>query len=114
MNSFKKLALGIAAALSFATLSAMPSQAAVNADTISIDAAADAVFTGESATAVVTVSFLAQTTSDTVTVTSSVTSLPVGSASLATLSVQETSSAVVVLGSGNYSANIASTANNRW
>ena len=111
MNSFKKLALGIAAALSFATLSAMPSQAAVNADTISIDTAADAVFTGESATAVVTVSFLAQTTSDTVTVTSSVTSLPVGSASLATLSVQETSSAAVVLGSGNYSANIASTAN---
>jgi hypothetical protein len=89
----------------------MPSQAAVNADTISIDTAADAVFTGESATAVVTVSFLAQTTSDTVTVTSSVTSLPVGSASLATLSVQETSSAAVVLGSGNYSANIASTAN---
>lgn len=111
MNSFKKLALGIAAALSFATLSAMPSQAAVNADTISIDTAADAVFTGESATAVITVSFLAQTTSDTVTVTSSVTSLPVGSASLATLSVQETSSAAVVLGSGNYSANIASTAN---
>jgi hypothetical protein len=111
MNSFKKIALVTAAALSFATLSAMPSQAAVNADTISIDTAADAVFTGESATAVVTVSFLAQTTSDTVTVTSSVTSLPVGSASLATLSVQETSSAAVVLGSGNYSANIASTAN---
>jgi hypothetical protein len=111
MNSFKKIALVTAAALSFATLSAMPSQAAVNADTISIDNAVDAVFTGESATAVVTVSFLAQSTSDTVTLTSSVTSLPVGSASLATLSVQETSSAVVALGSGNYSANIASTAN---
>ena len=111
MNSFKKIALVTAAAMSFATLSAMPSQAAVNADTISIDTAADAVFTGESATAVVTVSFLAQSTSDTVTVTSSVTSLPVGSASLATLSVQETSSAVVALGSGNYSADIASTAN---
>jgi hypothetical protein len=111
MNSFKKLALGLAAAVSFATLSALPSQAAVNADTISIDSASDAVFTGESATAVVTVSFLAQSTSDTVTLTSSVTSLPVGSASLATLSVQETSSAVVALGSGNYSANIASTAN---
>ena len=111
MNSFKKLALGIAAALSFATLSAMPSQAAVNADTISIDTATDSVFTGESATAVVTVSFLAQTTSDTVTVTSSVTSLPAGAAKFATLSVEETSSAAVVLGSGNYSANIASTAN---
>jgi trimeric autotransporter adhesin len=111
MNSFKKIALVTAAALSFATLSAMPSQAAVNADTISIDNAADAVFTGESATAVVTVSFLAQSTSDTVTLTSSVTSLPVGSASLATLSTQETSSAVVALGSGNYSADIASTAN---
>jgi hypothetical protein len=111
MNSFKKIALVTAAALSFATLSAMPSQAAVNADVISIDNAADAVFTGESATAVVTVSFLAQSTSDTVTLTSSVTSLPVGSASLATLSTQETSSAVVALGSGNYSADIASTAN---
>lgn len=111
MNSFKKIALVTAAALSFATLSAMPSQAAVNADTISIDNAADAVFTGESATAVVTVSFLAQSTSDTVTLTSSVTSLPIGSASLATLSTQETSSAVVALGSGNYSADIASTAN---
>jgi len=111
MNSFKKLALVTAAAMSFATLSAMPSQAAVNADTISIDNAADAVFTGESATAVVTVSFLAQSTSDTVTLTSSVTSLPAGSASLATLSTQETSSAVVALGSGNYSADIASTAN---
>lgn len=111
MNSFKKIALVTAAALSFATLSAMPSQASVNADVISIDSALDAVSTGESATAVVTVSFLAQSTSDTVTVTSSVTSLPVGAASLATLSVQETSSAVVALTSGNYSANIASTAN---
>jgi trimeric autotransporter adhesin len=111
MNSFKKIALVTAAALSFATFSALPSQAAVNADVISIDSATDAVSTGESATAVVTVSFLAQSTSDTVTVTSSVTSLPVGSASLATLSVQETSSAVVALTSGNYSANIASTAN---
>lgn len=109
MNSFKKLALGIAAALSFATLSAIPTNAAVNADKITIDTAADAVLTGESATAIITVEYLAQTTSDTVTVTSSVTSLPVGSASLATLSVQETSSSVVVLGAGNYSADIAST-----
>ena len=110
MNSFKKLALGIAAALSFATLSAIPTNAAVNADKITIDTAADAVLTGESATAIITVEYLAQTTSDTVTVTSSVISLPTGAAKFATLSVEETSSAVVVLGAGNYSADIASTA----
>jgi hypothetical protein len=111
MNSFKKLALGIAAAVSFATLSALPTQAAVNADVVSIDSAVDAVFSGESATAVITVSFLAQTTSDTVTITSGATSLPAGAAKLATLSVAETSSAVVALGSGDFSADIASTAN---
>jgi len=111
MNSFKKLALGLAAAVSFATLSALPTQAAVNADVVSIDSAVDAVFAGESATAVITVSFLAQTTSDTVTITSGATSLPAGAAKLATLSVEETSSAVVALGSGNFSADIASSAN---
>ena len=111
MNSFKKLALGLAAAMSFATFSAMPTQAAVNADTISIDVATDAIFTGETATAVITVSFLAQSTSDTVTLTSSATSIPAGANSLAPLSVEETTSAVVSFGFGNFSANIASTAN---
>jgi hypothetical protein len=111
MNSFKKIALGLAAAMSFGVLSALPTSAAVNADTFTIDAIADTVIAGESATAVVTVGFLAQNTSDTITVTSGMTSLPAGAAKLATLSVIETTSAVVVAGSGNYSADVASTSN---
>jgi len=109
MNSFKKIAIGIAAALSFSALSAVPAHAAVNADTLVIDAVSDTVTAGESATAIVTVAFLAQGLTDTVTVTSSVLSLPAGVAKFATLSVEETSSAVVALGSGNYSADVAST-----
>ena len=111
MNSFKKIALGLAAAMSFGVLSALPTSAAVNADTFTIDAIADTVIAGESATAVITVGFLAQNTSDTVTVTSGMTSLPAGAAKLATLSVIETTSAVVVAGSGNFSADVASTSN---
>lgn len=109
MNSFKKIAIGIAAALSFSALSAVPAHAAVNADTFVIDAVSDTVTAGESATAIVTVGFLAQGLTDTVTVTSSVLSLPAGVAKFATFSVEETTSAVVVLGSGNYSADVAST-----
>lgn len=111
MNSFKKMSLVLAAALTFGTLSAIPTNAAVNADTIAINTATSTINTGESASAVVTVSFLAQGVNDTVTVTSSVTSLPAGAAKFATLSVQETSNAVVALGAGNYSADVASTSN---
>lgn len=111
MNSFKKISLALAAALAFGTLSAIPTNAAVNADTITIDSATDAIVTGESATAVVTVGFLAQGLNDTITVTSSVTSLPALTAKFATLQVLETTSAVVALGAGNYSADVASTSN---
>lgn len=108
MNSFKKVSIALAAALAFGTINAIPANSAVNADTLTIDAVSDTVTTGESATAVITVGFLAQGLSDTVTVTSSVTSLPTGIAKFATLSVEETTSAVVVLGAGNYSADVAS------
>lgn len=111
MNSFKKVSLALAAALAFGTLSAIPTNAAVNADTIAIDAPSDAINTGESATAVVTVGFLAQGLNDTITVTSSVTSLPAGVAKFATLEVLETTSAIVALGAGNYSADVSSSAN---
>jgi hypothetical protein len=111
MNSFKKMSIALAAALSVATLSAIPTNAAVNADKLSIDTVSSTINTGESATAVITVTFVAQSVNDTVTVTSSVTSLPAGTAKFATLSVQETSSAVVALGAGNYSADVSSTSN---
>ena len=111
MNSFKKIALGLAAAMSFGVLSALPTSAAVNAPTLTIDSATDAVVTGESATAVVTLSFISETSADTATVISAMFSQPTGSAKSATLSLLETSTASVVIAGNNVSANVNSTVN---
>ena len=111
MNSFKKIALGLAAAMSFGVLSALPTSAAVNAPTLTIDSATDAVTSGESATAVVTLSFISETLADTATVISAMFSQPTGSAKSATLSLLETSTASVVIAGNNVSANVNSTVN---
>ena len=111
MNSLKKIALGLAAAMSFGVLSALPTSAAVNAPTLAIDSATDAVTAGESATAVVTLSFIAETSADTATVISAMFSQPTGSAKSATLTLLETSTASVVIAGNNVSANINSTVN---
>ena len=111
MNSFKKIALGLAAAMSFGVLSALPTNAAVNAPTLTIDSATDAVVTGESATAVVTLSFISETSADTATVISAMFSQPTGSAKSATLTLLETSTASVVIAGNNVSANINATVN---
>jgi trimeric autotransporter adhesin len=111
MNSFKKIALGLAAAMSFGVMSALPTSAAVNAPTLTIDSATDAVTSGESATAVVTLSFISETSADTATVISAMFSQPTGSAKSATLSLLETSTASVVIAGNNVSANVNSTVN---
>jgi hypothetical protein len=111
MNSFKKIALGLAAAMTFGVMSALPTSAAVNAPTLTIDSATDAVIAGESATAVVTLSFISETSADTATVISAMFSQPTGSAKSATLSLVETSTASVVIAGNNVSANINSTVN---
>ena len=111
MNSFKKIALGLAAAMSFGVMSALPTSAAVNAPTLAIDSATDAVTAGESATAVVTLSFIAETSADTATIISAMFSQPTGSAKSATLTLLETSTASVVIAGNNVSANINSTVN---
>ena len=111
MNSFKKIALGLAAAMTFGVMSALPTSAAVNAPTLAIDSATDAVTAGESATAVVTLSFIAETSADTATVISAMFSQPTGSAKSATLTLLETSTASVVIAGNNVSANINSTVN---
>ena len=111
MNSFKKIALGLAAAMSFGVLSALPTNAAVNAPTLSIDSATDAVTSGESATAVVTLSFISQTTADTATIISAMFSQPAGSTKSATLSLIETSSATASIAGNNVSADVNSTVN---
>ena len=111
MNSFKKIALGLAAAMTFGVMSALPTSAAVNAPTLTIDSATDAVIAGESATAVVTLSFISETSADTATVISAMFSQPTGSAKSATLSLIETSTASVVIAGNNVSANVNSTVN---
>jgi hypothetical protein len=111
MNSFKKIAMVTAAAVSMGILGAVPSQATHNADTLTIDAGIDTVLTGESATAVATLSFLGQNTGDTITVTSSLVSLPAGAAQLAELSVVETTSAQVAVAGDKYSAKVSPATN---
>lgn len=111
MNSFKKIAIGLAAAMSFGVLSALPTSAAVNAPTLTIDSATDAVTSGESATAVITLSFISETSADTATVISAMFSQPAGSAKSATLTLLETSTASVVIAGNNVSANVNSTVN---
>jgi trimeric autotransporter adhesin len=111
MNSFKKIALGLAAAMSFGVMSALPTSAAVNAPTLTIDSATDAVTSGESATAVVTLSFISETSADTATIISAMFSQPTGAAKSATLSLLETSTSSVVIAGNNVSANVNSTVN---
>jgi len=111
MNSFKKIALGVAAAMTFGVISALPTSAAVIAPTLSIDTATTTVTAGESATAVVTLSFISETKADTATVLAAIFSQPTGSAKTATLSLVETNTATVAFGSGNTSADVNSTVN---
>jgi trimeric autotransporter adhesin len=111
MNSFKKIALGLAAAMSFGVLSALPTSAAVNAPTLTIDSATDAVTSGESATAVVTLSFISETLADTATIISAMFAQPTGSSKSATLSLLETSTATAAIAGNRVSANVNSTVN---
>ena len=111
MNSFKKIAVALAAALSFGTLSAIPSNSAVLADSFAIDAATDTITAGETATAVLTLTFIAENSGDTVSVLSLVTSQPTAANKTATLKVSETTSAVVTIGAGDTTADVSSTTN---
>jgi trimeric autotransporter adhesin len=109
MNSFKKIALGLAAAMSFGVMSALPTSAAVIAPTLTIDSATDTITAGETATAVVTLSFISETAADTATVLSAMFAQPSGSTKSATMTLLETSTATVAIAAGNLSADVNST-----
>jgi trimeric autotransporter adhesin len=109
MNSFKKIALGLAAAMSFGVMSALPTSAAVIAPTLTIDSATDTIIAGETATAVVTLSFISETAADTATVLSAMFAQPSGSTKSATMTLLETSTATVAIAAGNLSADVNST-----
>ena len=110
MNSFKKLATVLAAALTFGVMSALPTQATVYADVVTIDAVADTINPGETATAVVSVSFLGTSIGDTVSVISAVLSAP-STASVPQFAVTETSSATVALSADTRTAAISPATN---
>ena len=109
MNSFKKIALGLAAAMTFGVMSALPTSAAVIAPTLTIDSATDTITAGETATAVVTLSFISETAADTATVLSAIFTQPTGSNKSATLSLLETTTSTVAIAAGSLSADVNST-----
>jgi hypothetical protein len=109
MNSFKKIALGLAAAMTFGVMSALPTSAAVIAPTLTIDSATDSITAGETATAVVTLSFISETAADTATVLSAIFAQPTGSNKSATLSLLETTTSTVAIAAGSLSADVNST-----
>ena len=79
-TTFKRIALVTVAALGFGLLSVAPSSAAPTGDTLSIDAATDTAVTGETATAVVTQSFVGLAAHDSMSVQALITSAPTGGA----------------------------------
>jgi len=109
-TTFKRVALVAVAALGLGVLSVAPSQAATQADTLSISATTAAIKTGETATATLTGTFVSGTAAyaDTLTVVASATSLP--SAVLPTLTASDTSNAVVTVDAGGLSATIMNVA----
>jgi len=109
MNSFKKIALGLAAAMSVGVLTALPTSASVIGPSLTIDSATDAITAGETATAVVTLSFISETAADTATVLSAMFAQPTGSNKSATLTLLETTTSTVAIAAGNLSADVNST-----
>jgi hypothetical protein len=96
-TTFKRVALVAVAALGLGVLATTPSQAVINADTLTLSSATATQTTAETSTAtsaVATVSFLGAT-DDSLTVTASLVSGPAGNTSLPRLVLVETASAVI-------------------
>lgn len=111
MNSFKKLASIMAAALTLGVMSALPTQAAVISPTLTIDAATATINAGETATATVTLSYISETSADTATILSATFSQPSGASRSATLSLVETNTASVSIAANKLTADVNSTTN---
>jgi len=96
-TNFKRIALVAVAALGLGVLSSVPSQATINADSVTLSAASAAQTTAETYTAtsaVVTVSFLGAQ-NDSMSITAALTGTVAGSTALPTLQLVETSSATI-------------------
>ena len=91
---FKRIALTAIAGLGFGVLSTIPAKAEVVGAAISIDAATDAVTIGESATAVVTHTFYADSAADSVNIRVALTSGSAGNSGTIRLGVSDSSTSV--------------------
>ena len=100
-TNFKRIALVAVAALGLGVLTSVPSNAAINADTVTLSSATAAQNTAETYTAtsaVVTVTFFGvggAAGGDSMSITTALTSAPAGNTALPTLQLVETSSAFV-------------------
>jgi hypothetical protein len=97
-TTFKRVALVAVAALSLGVLAAVPSQATVSANSLTLSSPTSTQLTDETSTAtaaVATLSFLNSTLGDTVSVTAYLMSAPAGNTKTPVLQVAETSSATV-------------------
>ncbi len=97
-TTFKRVALVTVAALGFGVMSVAPSNAVINADSLTLSAATATQTTAETATAtsaVVTYAFLGTASTDSASVTASLVSGPAGSTALPFLSLVETTSATI-------------------
>jgi hypothetical protein len=97
-TTFKRVALVAVAALGLGVLATVPSQATINADSLTLSSATAAQNTAETSTAtsaVATVSFLGTIVGDSLTVTASLVSGPAGNTALPRLQLVETSSAQI-------------------
>jgi len=96
-TNFKRIALVAVAALGLGVLSSVPSQATINADSVTLSSATATQTTAETYTAssaVATVNFFGAI-GDSVTLTAALTAAPTGSTALPMLRLVETSSAVI-------------------
>jgi len=96
-TNFKRIALVAVAALGLGVLSSVPSQATINADSVTLSSATAAQTTAETYTAssaVATVNFFGAI-GDSVTLTAALTAAPLGSTALPMLRLIDTTSAVI-------------------
>jgi protocatechuate 3,4-dioxygenase beta subunit len=96
-TNFKRIALVAVAALGLGVLSSVPSQATINADSVTLSSATAAQTTAETYTAtsaIVTVDFFGAA-GDSMTLTAALTKAPAGSVALPILRLVETSSAII-------------------
>ena len=90
-TTIKRIALVAVAALGFGMLSVVPSQAALVTNTLTIDSATDSITLGESATAVLTSSFINTSAFDSVTINTLVSSANASSAGSVRVSLSDSS-----------------------